>query len=103
MTNRQEVAKTIMSQIKATDYWALGAWGANNYIATEYKGMNCLKFKVSGTKAKRGSWVIVSLNEGTDTYEVTIYRLLKGNFKIDNEAEGVYCDSLVQVIDGMVG
>ena len=36
------VAKTILSQIKALDGWSLGAWGAKDLVALE----NGLQFKV---------------------------------------------------------
>ncbi len=95
---------TILNQIRAMDKWALGAWGANTYVQGKiYNNQEGIKFKCSGTKAKRGSWAMVTLDEATDTYNVYTYRILKGDVKWDNEATGVYCDSLVQVLDGFIG
>lgn len=38
------IAKTILSQIKTIDGWALSAWGAKDLVAME----DGLKFKTSG-------------------------------------------------------
>lgn len=98
------VGTIILDQIKAIDKWALAAWGANTYVQGKvYNNQEGIKFKVSGTKAKRGSWAMITLDEGTDTYNVYTYRILKGNVKFDNEATGVYCDNLVAVLDSFIG
>ncbi len=99
-----EIAKTILEQIKCTDRWALGAWGANNYVGGKVDGENeGVKFKVSSTKTKRGTWVMITLDEGADLYNIKMYRILKTDVKYDYELEGIYCDQLVEILDSVIG
>ena len=65
------------------------SWGFNNPIAIT----NGLRFKVEGFKLK--GTVEVVYNEGSDLFDV---RLIK-NGKVVELVEGVYFDSLVDVID----
>jgi hypothetical protein len=48
------IGKTILSQIKAIDFWALGAWGAKDLVLMR----DGLKFKTSGM-VKRKCYVYV--------------------------------------------
>lgn len=100
----ETVGMVILSQIKAMDRMALMAWGANTFVQGKiYNNQEGIKFKCSGAKAKRGSWAMITLDEGTDTYNVYTYRILKGEVKWDNKEEDVYVDSLVQVLDSFIG
>ena len=65
------------------------SWGFNNPIAIT----TGLRFKVEGFKLK--GTVEVVYNEGSDLFDV---RLIK-NGKVVELVEGVYFDSLVDVID----
>ena len=65
------------------------SWGFNNPIAIT----NGLRFKVEGFKLK--GTVEVVYNESSDLFDV---RLIK-NGKVVELVEGVYFDSLVDVID----
>ena len=44
------IAKTILSQIKAVDAWALCAWGAKDFVVME----DGLKFTTSGMTPWKG-------------------------------------------------
>ena len=93
-----QVAKTINEQlfwsIDMPTYWS---WGVSKKMFTFWEDMPSLMLRVSGAIHK--GWVVVSLNEGTDTYEV---RLL--NVKQEEKAkyEDVYCDNLGSFIDDKV-
>jgi hypothetical protein len=98
-----EVANTILQQIKALDFWALGAWGAKDYIGGKVDGKHeGVKFRVNGSKTKRGSWLMITLN-AWDTYDIKVYRIVKADVKYDHEIEGIYAEDLVRIIDGIVG
>jgi len=92
------VAKTILSQIKALDYRAMWAWGAKDLVA----GKDYLMFKSSGMVKWKG-YIKVTLDYGTDTYNVEFFRIRKSEKKVDCELSGVYADMLVDIIDGQVG
>ena len=86
-----------------TDYWAMGAWGANNLVNTG-KG---LRFKVKCPKHR--GYVEINLNEGTDLYDLKFYTIRKKRNSLENvtkhkpEINGVYFDQLVEIIDGVIG
>ena len=100
------VAETIVQQIRAIDRNALMAWG--------YKPLHCnekgLTFQVSGPKFK--GRIQVDLN-GRDLYDVKAIKITKKkdkNFgvfmpvaKTHKEVGDVFVESLVSVIDGIVG
>ena len=92
------IAKTILSQIKAIDYWAMGAWGAKNLVAKK----DGLQFKSSGMVKWKGI-VQVIYDEVLDLYNLEFGRIRKYEYKIDKKIEGVYVDQLVELIDGQVG
>lgn len=94
-----QIAKTIISQIKYTDKWALMAYGSTNYVALpeskEFQGG--LQFKVNGYKHK--GIVRIQL-KWIDTYTITFVSK-KG--EIIKKVEDVYCDMLVDVLDYIEG
>jgi len=92
------IQETILDQINSTDRRAMLAWGAK-----DLKGSGTsLFFKVNGPKFSRG-WIEVEYKAGPDTYTVKAFKMYKGHRKMHKEIDDVYCDSLVQVIDGIVG
>lgn len=98
-----EVAQIILQQIKALNYWALGSWGARDYVGGKiYDGNEGIKFKVNGTKTKRGSWIMITLN-GKDLYDIRLYRIYKMEVIWEKEENDVFCEDLVEIIDSMVG
>lgn len=94
-----EVAKTVMSQIKYGDPYALMAWGAKNFAAIspseEFQGG--LAFQVNGLKVK--GWVKVQLR-WMDDYTIAF---INRNRKVIKTVEGVYCDQLIETIDFVEG
>lgn len=79
-----EVAKTINEQL----FWSIDmptyfSWGVSKKMFTFWNDMPSLMLRVSGAIHK--GWVVVSLNEGADTYEV---RLLN----VRQEEKAVYTD-----------
>ncbi len=92
------IAKTILSQIKTIDPWAMGAWGAKDLVGKE----SGLQFKSSGMVKWKGI-VQVIYDEILDLYNVEFGRIRKYEYKIDKKIEGVYADQLVELIDGQVG
>ena len=66
-----EVAQTIKSQLFGTSQLnVLMSWGIENFIATEYKEMPALTFKVNG-RLFSGN-VLIALN-GSDYYEIYLF------------------------------
>lgn len=112
------VGTTILSQIKAQDYWALAAWGARDVFVFEdplsipdqygrrfdlgERGGGVL-FKVRGTRKGYGkaAKIVVGL-QWDDTYTVVGGRTHRGVWKTLDVAVNVYFDHLVQVIDSFV-
>ena len=80
-----------MSILK-TQLMVMFSWGFHQPVAIE----NGLQFKVQGFKFR--GIVEVVYNEGRDLFDV---RFLKRN-KVVNTIEGVFFDSLVEVIDDFV-
>jgi hypothetical protein len=94
-----QIAKTIIQQIKACDFWFLGAVGAKNYIAlpesTEFQGG--VRFKVNGLKHK--GYVSIELR-WADDYTITF---LNRTGAVVKTTKGVYCDMLVDILDWVEG
>lgn len=103
MTNK-EIAQTIIEQIKATDYLALGRYGANQYVALDETSERAggLMFKCSGTKVQRGGKCVIELMHN-DTYTVTVGRLVKADFKILGKSDDVHAEELVTHLESMIG
>ena len=91
------VAKTILSQIKALDAWSLGAWGAKDLVALE----NGLQFKSSGGMVKNKGIVQIKLN-GLDLYDISFGKIRKYEYKEIKKVTDVFVEDLVNVIDEMV-
>jgi hypothetical protein len=92
------IAKTILSQIKQIDVFALGAWGAKDLIAMS----DGLKFKTSGMVKWKG-YVYIQYDYGQDLYNVIFGWVRKFQWVQDEKVEGVYVEDLVRVIDSRVG
>jgi hypothetical protein len=92
------IAKTILSQIRSIDFWAMGAWGAKDLVAMN----DGLKFKTSGMVKWKG-YVYVKYDYGQDLYDVIFARIRKMEWIEDEKVEGVYAEDLVRVIDARVG
>ena len=98
------VANTIKQQILAGcgSPVVVGSWGAKNWVG----GENFLQFKVNGRFFK--GFVKVTLDYGTDTYNIKFYTIRKkrGSFdyveKVYREVSDIYCDYLAHVIDETV-
>ena len=86
-----EMAKYIMSILK-TQLMVVWSWGFHQPMALE----NGLRFKVTGYKFR--GVVDVVYNEGSDLFDLSF---IKRN-KVVKSIEGVFFDSLVEVIDDYV-
>ncbi len=92
-----QVAKTILSQIKASDKMAMFAWGAKNLIDIE----DGLMFNSSGMVKNKG-YITIKLN-GNDLYDVTFGKVLKFEYEELVRVEDVFVENLVETVDKMVG
>jgi hypothetical protein len=92
-----EIAKTILSQIKALDKMAMCAWGAKDLVGME----DGLMFKSSGMVRNKGN-VMIKLN-GNDLYDVTFGKIRKYEYKELACVEDVFVENLVETVDKMVG
>lgn len=101
----KEVAQTIYAQLNVikTELWA---WGAKDYVYLNRKveNMSCpaLMFSIRTPKIQRGGRVIISYNEGTDTYIVEAIRVTKGEEKLIGINKEVYCDELHNAINLLI-
>lgn len=94
----KQIARTILDQIKTLDFFALGAWGANGYLALE----NGVVFKCSGSKIKRGGKVRITLN-GNDLYDIELFRIRGAKVTTLGTAKDIFCDDLVNQLDYLIG
>jgi hypothetical protein len=99
-TRAQQIAKTILSQIKMGDAWFLPAIGAKNLIAMpESKDFaGGLRFACNGLNSKV-KYAVIMLR-WVDTYTVSFLNK-KGD--VVKTCEDVYCDELVQTLDYIEG
>ena len=101
----KEIAQTILNQLNVikTELWA---WGAKNYVYLNrnVESMSCpaLMFSIRTPKIQRGGRVIISYNEGTDTYIVEAIRVVKGEEKLLGINKEVYCDELHNAINLLI-
>lgn len=101
----KEISNTILSQlnIRRTEMWA---WGAKNYYylerSIEDDKYPAFQFSIKTPKIRRGGRVIISLDEGTDTYIVEAVRIFKGEEKIIGKKVGVFCDQLHDIINSLI-
>ena len=116
-TYHAEVAKTIMSQMKALDTMALWAWGAKDWVAIpagEHKKATVeagvykpfvggLHFRVNGLSFK--GHIIITLN-GSDLYDIvaiTNYEMsARGSQKPKFAICDVYAEDLIYMLDGFI-
>lgn len=97
MSHSLEVANTIISQIKAMDFWALGYIGTKQHLAIEENGKPGLRLICT-----KGVMVDILLDECEDLYEVTSWKAGRGanrhERKIKFEAIEVFVDSMPQTM-----
>ena len=95
----QRIGKTIVDQImQSVSISVWFSWGVTHPTFTYYYDMPSLAFVANGALHK--GWVIVSLNEGVDLYE--IYLIAKDNQTVLKKVEGVYNDMLGKTLDGLI-
>lgn len=92
------IASVIYNQIRTLDVWALGAWGARDFVNMG----DGLKFKTSGMVRWKG-YVYVKLDEASDLYDVIFGRVRKSEWKEDLVVKGVFSEDLIHVINEKVG
>jgi hypothetical protein len=89
-----EMAKYIYSILKS-QLNVMWSWGFHNPLALPDDAG--LIFKVQGFKHR--GLVAVVYNEGSDLFDVVLYNR---QMAVKSKTEGVYFDTLVDVIDGLV-
>ena len=118
--DNNNVAKTILQQIKDMDIRALYAWGAKNFVAggrgelslglgpkmeksIDYKTLGYIQMDVSGSAFKGRMYISLSPR---DEYDLIFITKKRGEhmsyYDLHKEIEGVYVDNLIDVIDGVV-
>ncbi|MBW4638581.1 MAG: hypothetical protein KME05_10150 [Gloeocapsa sp. UFS-A4-WI-NPMV-4B04] len=90
------VAQVILQQLRATASRKMLCWGVHDFIGMP----SGLRFRVSGLKHK--GHVSVIYEQGSDTYKVQIAKIRKHEWIVKQEVTDVYCDTLGDVIDGLV-
>ena len=96
----QIVGKTILSQIKSIDKWALQAWGAKDFVTSK----DGIQFEVRGSK-HRGR-VIIALNRN-DLYDIEIGKVVSKQGSIDwksiKKIKNIGVENLVSTLDNLIG
>lgn len=94
--DKMEVAKTIKSQIRWNELFAIGA---KNYVSLSSSNFGGLSFDAS-LFGKKKCKVAIELN-GADLYNVCVF---KGKMceKLVGSAAGVFCEDLTDVVVSMV-
>ncbi len=110
-TENRQIAQTIINQISAVNYWALGAWGCSQLVALDETDTRIggLQFGVKCPKLKKGI-IRIELN-GLDLYNVRVYRktrkkvggIFVPHMPVFQQVKDVYAEDLVGIIDGIVG
>ena len=89
-----EIAREIYRQIKATfNINVLWSWGIAEQRAMNFRNMASLGIRVNGYQHK--GWVIISLNEGKDLYNIY---LLDKLMNVRQTIEDVYVEDL-EILD----
>ena len=92
-----EIAREIYQQIKATfNINVLWSWGIAEQRAMTYRNMPSLGIRVNGYQHK--GWVIISLNEGKDLYNIY---LLDKKQNVKQAIEDVYAEDL-EILDTLI-
>ena len=93
------IAEQTLAQIKAScsSKFVFYSWGVSKLQYTFYNRKPTLQMRVSGAIHK--GYVLVSLNEGKDLYEIT---LLNNKKEVKKKLEDISCDQLGTVIDSLV-
>jgi len=93
-------AQIILNQIKATDRFAMMAWGATQLQAEgqhkHYSG--ALHFKVNGLACKRAN-IVIKHNQASDMYELEMWKMKKGEPFYMKADFNIFADQLVSVLD----
>lgn len=93
-----EVANEAYKQLFwSIDRTAYMSWGVSRMQYTHYEDMPTLMLRVSGLVHK--GYVLISLNEGEDTYVVTLMSVQK---VVKKTLKNIYCDTLGKTIDELV-
>lgn len=93
------ITDIILAQVKGScsSMFVFYSWGVSKLLYSFYNDMPTLQMKVSGAIHK--GWVLVSLNEGKDLYEI---RLLNNRKELKKEVIDIYADQLGSIIDSLV-
>lgn len=103
-----EIAKTIMSQIKATTPTpVLWSWGASKFQAVKENQIEGLDHVYLGgllfyVRGKNHTGHVMVTLEPNDTYRVTIGHVRKGKMNVKSQMADVYFDTLSDTIDSLV-
>lgn len=101
----KEVAEIILNQLNSNlhEMWA---WGATDYcyLEREVDGIKqpAFMFSIRTPKIKKGGRVIVSLNEGADTYVVEAIKIYKNKETLIGVVKDVYFDTLHSSINSLI-
>jgi len=100
--DEKEIALTIKQQIQYPNKMVMFSWGVNDWTILSKGTMGdnyCLgglAFRVRGHHLK--GWVCIHLM-GEDTYTIRFLNIRRREIK---KYEGIYCDRLQELIDGVV-
>lgn len=89
---RTEIARTILNQINALDFWARARWGWKQSLSL---GPDTVGIQFNCTKGIKIRIVL----DASDTYSIEIGRLRGANYSKKASVSDVYASDLVRIID----
>jgi len=97
MNANTQIANTILDQLGGTGRIA-AMTGAKNFMV-DGPGVS---FKFPNRDCKRPNWIKVTLDP-SDTYTVTMGRIVKYALRSSSTVNGIYCDGLVELFENATG
>lgn len=101
----KEIAEIILSQLQANrpELWA---WGSKNFVYRDYiiddNHYPSLEFQIKTPKIKKGGRVIISLDQGSDSYIIEARRKFGEKDTLIGRRTDVYCNELHSVINSLI-
>lgn len=98
MNHATEIATIIKKQLYTMDKNLMWGLGVSDFIShINEKNLPGLLFRTRGVKHK--GWVEISLNEGMDLYEVTIFTIRSSVKKVKKYLDSVYAEDLPSILE----
>lgn len=95
---KMEIAQTIVDQMGGMKAFRV-MLGAKPVAITDDDGQHGMKFKWPSRHPSKGNTMVVTLDEGADTYVVKFYNVNRAGAKLIVTMDDVYCDDLIRIFE----